>query len=107
LKTKTFLEHPGLGEEPFAVYYNDIRPEKAFDPKPGIPISREPEVQGQLDMQEVFKKFSCVIGNIWLARRKRCAAYISSEEYGCPGGVFYCSMMKPNLNWAKSRQPES
>jgi uncharacterized protein (DUF169 family) len=57
------------------------------------------EEKGQVDMQEVMKTFSCVIGNIWLARKKKCAAYISSEAYGCPGGVFYCSMMKPNLKF--------
>ena len=52
-----------------------------------------------MDMQAVSKDFSCVIGNIWLARKRKCAAFISSEEYGCPGGVFYCSMMKPNLRF--------
>jgi len=97
--TKIFLEHLGLAEEPFGVYYDDTLPEKAFGPKPGIPISRELEDQGQLDMQEVFKTFSCIIGNIWLARKKHGAAYISSEEYGCPGGIFYSSMMKPNLRF--------
>lgn len=98
-KTQVFLEHLGLNEEPFGVYYDDTIPEKAFGPKPGPPISRELEEQGQIDMQAVFSTFSCVIGNIWLARKKRCAAYISSEAYGCPGGVFYCSMMKPNLRF--------
>jgi uncharacterized protein (DUF169 family) len=98
-ETRTFLEHLGLDEEPFGVYYADTIPEKAFGPKPGVPISRELEDQGQVDMQEVFKTFSCVIGNIWLARKKHCAAYISSEQYGCPGGVFYCSMMKPNVRF--------
>lgn len=97
--TKTLLEHLGLREEPFGVYYDDTLPEKAFGPKPGVPASRELEDAGQVDMQEVFKKFSCVIGNIWLARKKHCAAFISPEEYGCPGGAFYCSMMKPNLRF--------
>ena len=97
--TKIFLEHLGLDEEPFGVYYDDTKPEKSFGPKPGVPISRELEDQGQVDMQAVFKDFSCVMGNIWLARKKHCAAYISSEEYGCPGGVFYCSMMKPYLRF--------
>ncbi len=97
--TKTFLEHLGLDEEPFGVYYDDALPEKAFGPKTGIPISRELEEQGKIDMQAMFKKFSCVMGNIWLARKKRRAAYISTEEYGCPGGVFYCSMMKPYLRF--------
>ena len=98
-ETQVFLEHLGLNEEPFGVYYHDIKPEKAFGPKPGVPISRELEDQGKVDMQAVFKTFSCVIGNIWLARKKQCAAYISSEEYGCLGGVFYCAMMKPNLRF--------
>ena len=98
-ETKTFLGHLGLDEEPFGVYYDDTVPEKAFGPKPGVPISREMEDQGKVNMQEVFKTFSCVMGNIWLARKKHCAAYISSEAYGCPGGVFYCSMMKPNLRF--------
>ena len=98
-ETKVFLEHLGLDEEPFGVHYADTLPEKAYGPKPGVPISREMEDRQEVDMQEVFKTFSCVIGNIWLARKKQCAAYISSEEYGCPGGVYYCSMMKPNLRF--------
>ena len=98
-ETKVFLNHLGLNEEPFGVHYADTKPEKSFGPKPGVPISRELEDEGKIDMQAVFKDFSCVIGNIWLARKKQCSAHISSEEYGCPGGVFYCSMMKPNLRF--------
>ncbi len=97
--TKLLLEHLGLNEEPFGVYYDNTLPEKAVGPKPGVPISRELEDEGKVDMQEVFKSFSCVMGNIWLARKKHCAAYISPEEYGCPGGAYYCSMMKPNLRF--------
>jgi len=97
--TKLFLKHLGLAEEPFGVYYDNTVPENAFGPKPGPPISRELEDEGKLNMQEVFEHFSCVMGNIWLARKKLRAAYISTEEYGCPGGVFYCSMMKPNLRF--------
>jgi uncharacterized protein (DUF169 family) len=97
--TQKLLDHLGLSEEPFGVYYDDTKPEKAFGPKPGPPISRELEDQGKVNMQDVFKHFSCVMGNIWLARKKHRAAYISSEEYGCLGGVFYCSMMKPNLKF--------
>ena len=98
-ETQTFLEHLGLNEEPFGVYYDDVKPEKAFGPKTGVPISREMEEKGQVNMQDVMKTFSCVIGNIWLARKKKCAAFVSTEEYGCLGGVFYCSMMKPNLRF--------
>lgn len=98
-ETEVFLEHLGLDEEPFGVYYDDVKPENAYGPKKGVSLSRELEEKGQVDMQEVMKNFSCVIGNIWLARKKKCAAFISAEEYGCPGGVYYCSMMKPNIRF--------
>jgi len=97
--TKKLLGHLGLNEEPIGVYYADTKPENAFGPKPGPAITRELEEQGKINMQEVFQNFSCVIGNIWLARKKQGVAYISTEEYGCPGGSFYCSMMKPNLRF--------
>lgn len=100
--TGKLLEHLGLSEEPFGVYFDDKLPEKVFGPKKGPTISRELEEQGKLDMQEVMKYFSCVIGNIWLARKKKAAAYISSEEYGCPGGVYYTSMVKPNIRFIES-----
>lgn len=100
--TQQFLEHLGLDEEPVGVYYSDSKPENAFGPKTGPAISRELEEQGQIDMQGVFQNFSCVMGNIWLARRKKGVAYISAEDYGCLGGVFYCSMIKPNLRFIEN-----
>jgi len=98
-ETQRFLEHLGLGEEPFGVYYADTLPDNAIGPKTGVPISRELEDQGQLDMQEVFKTFSCVMAHIRLARKKKSAAFMSREEYGCIGGAYYCSMMKPHLRF--------
>ncbi|MFW5490660.1 MAG: DUF169 domain-containing protein [Desulfovibrio sp.] len=100
--TATFLDYLGLQEEPFGVYYSDTLPEKAYGPKTGVPISRELEDAGKLDMREVMKSFSCVVGNIWLARKKKGAAFVSAEEYGCLGGVYYTSMMKPNLRFIEN-----
>nr|WP_320114699.1 DUF169 domain-containing protein [uncultured Desulfuromonas sp.] len=97
--TQTFLDHLGLTEEPFGVYYADVKPENSSGPKPGPPLSRELEEQGKVDMQEVFKCFSCILGNIWKARKKHTAAYISAEEYGCPGGIFYSAVEKPNVRF--------
>ncbi len=97
--TKLLLNYLGLDEEPLGVYYDNKKPEPGYGPKPGPPLSRELEAEGKVDFQEVFKCFSCVIGNIWLARKKHCAAYISAKEYGCPGGVFYSAMMEPNLRF--------
>lgn len=98
-ETQRLLEHLGLTEEPFGIYYADTKPENAFGPKPGAPISRELEDNRQLDMQEVFKTFSCVMCNIRVARKRKSAAFISTEEYGCIGGAYYCSMMKPHLRF--------
>ncbi len=97
--TATFMDHLGLAEEPFGVHYSDEKPEKAFGPKPGTPISRELEDRGELDMREVMKTFTCVMGSVWLARKRNGAAFISSEEYGCPGGIYYCSMLKPHVRF--------
>lgn len=97
--SEKFLDLLGHKEEPFGVYYTDEKPEKSYGPKTGVPISRELEDNGQIDMREVMKTFSCVMGNIWLARKKKAAAFISTEEYGCVGGAYYCSMMKPHLRF--------
>jgi uncharacterized protein (DUF169 family) len=97
--TATFMEHLGLNEEPLGVYYSDDKPENAFGPKTGVPISRELEESGKLDMREVMKSFTCVMGSIWLARKKHGAAFISQTEYGCPGGVYYCAMLQPHLRF--------
>ncbi len=97
--TAAFMEHLGLNEEPFGVHYSDIKPENASGPKVGPPISRELEDRGELDIQEVLKGFTCVMGSVWLARKRRGAAFISAEEYGCPGGVYYCSLIKPHLRF--------
>jgi uncharacterized protein (DUF169 family) len=100
--TATFLEYLGLKEEPFGIYYADEKPENGYGPKKGVPISRELEDRHELDMQEVMKCFSCIMGNIWLARKKGGAAFISQEEYGCPGGVYYSSMLKPHLRFIEN-----
>jgi len=97
--TNAFLEYLGLGEEPMGVHYSDTLPEKVFGPKKGVPISRELEEAGELNMQEVMGCFSCIMGNLWLARKKRAAAYVSKENYGCIGGAFYSSMIKPHLRF--------
>lgn len=95
--SNAFVKHLGMQEEPFGVFFADAKPEKAIGPKVGAPISRELEAQGKVNMQEVFASFSCVMRNVWLARKQHCAAFLSAQEYGCIGGVYYCSMMRPNL----------
>ena len=98
-KTQRLLELLGHDEGPFGVHYSDIKPEDGFGPKPGEVFSREREKAGQIDWRKAFGNFSCIVGNLWLARRKRKAAWISRIEGGCPGGVFYSGVESPYLEF--------
>ena len=88
----------GLYEEPYGIYYTDNEPESGVSPKPGQPISRELERQGKINFQKCFEDFSCVMGKLWLARKKKTAAYFDATRYGCFGGAFYLGFCKPALD---------
>ena len=90
-----FLEVLGLDEEPMGIFYTDEKPAKGFSPKPMDLPTREKETDNDIDWQTVFGQFSCVIGNIWRARKKKTAAYFDAERFGCPGGAFWLGFMKP------------
>jgi len=90
-----FLEVLGLDEEPMGIFYTDEKPADGFSPKPMDLPTREKEMKNEIDWQAVFTQFSCVIGNIWRARKKKTAAYFSAEQFGCPGGAFWLGFLKP------------
>ncbi len=90
-----FLEVLGLDEEPIGIFYTDEKPDDGFSPKPMDLPTREREMKNEIDWQAVFTKFSCVIGNIWRARKKKTTAYFSAEQFGCPGGAFWLGFLKP------------
>jgi uncharacterized protein (DUF169 family) len=94
-KLPQFLDHMGLSEDPMGVFYTDQKPADGFSPKPNDLPTREKEMNNEIDWQKVFGRFSCVIGNIWRARKKKTAAYFSAEQFGCPGGAFWLGFMKP------------
>ncbi len=94
-KLARFLEVLGLDEPPMGIVYSGHRPESGFAPKPSPLPTAEKEEKGEIDWQQVFNRFSCVIGNIWLARKKGTAAYFSAENFGCPGAAFWGGFMKP------------
>ncbi len=96
-RTGRLLELLGHEEEPFGVHYADVKPEGGFGPKPGEIYSRERELAGEINWEKAFSEFSCLAGNLWLARKKRKAAWISHEECGCMGGGFYCGLYRPYL----------
>ncbi len=90
-----FLDILGLSEEPMGIYYTDEMPNGGFSPKALDLPTREKELGNEIDWQTIFSNFSCVIGNIWRARRKKSAAVFDKERFGCPGGAFFLGFMKP------------
>ncbi|MDR1660324.1 MAG: DUF169 domain-containing protein [Desulfovibrio sp.] len=96
-QTRRLLELLGHDEMPFGVFYSDEKPD-GYGPEPGEIFSREREAAGNIDWQRAFGNFSCILGNIWLARKKKKAAWISHEECGCMGGGFYSGVYGPYLD---------
>ena len=94
-KLDGFLDHLGLEEPPMGILYTDVQPDKGFSPKPGPLPTREKEEKNEIDWQAVFGRFSCIIGNIWLARKKQSTAYMSADKFGCPGAAFWGGFLKP------------
>jgi uncharacterized protein (DUF169 family) len=94
-----FLETLGLDEEPMGIFYTDEKPADGFSPKPMDLPTREKEMKNAIDWQAVFGQFSCVIGNIWRARKKKTAAYFDSQHFGCPGGAFFLGFIKPQTEF--------
>jgi uncharacterized protein (DUF169 family) len=96
---RAFLDVLGHDGEPFGMFYTDREPEEGFCPKPGPAVSMELERTGGVDWQAVWGSFSCVMGNIWLARKKNRAAYFDAGRYGCLGGSFYLGFHQPQLDF--------
>lgn len=94
-----FLDILGLDEEPMGMFYTDEQPGEGFCPKSGILPSAKQEAMGRVDFASLFGNFSCVVGNIWLARKKQTAAYFDREHVGCLGGAFYLGFLKPQLEF--------
>lgn len=96
-QTDRLLDLLGHDEAPFGVCYSDTKPD-GFGPRPGEIFTREREKAGEINWDNAFgNNFSCLMGNVWLARKKRKAAWISHEECGCMGGGFYSGMYAPYL----------
>ena len=93
-----FLEVLGDAEEPMAMFYTDEEPPEGTAPKPGRLPTAEEEARGEVDFGSLWADFSCVIGQIWIARHKRTAAYFARDRFGCLGGAFYLGFNKPQLD---------
>lgn len=92
---KEFLDLLGLMEEPVGIFYTNIKPAEGFSPKSMDLPTREKEINNKIDWQATFGQFSCVMGHIWRARKKKTTAYFTARQFGCPGGAFFLGFMKP------------
>ena len=90
-----FLEVLRLEEDPMGIFYTDDQPAEGFSPKPMDMPTREKEEKNEIDWQNVFGNFSCAMGHIWRARKKKTAAYFSATQFGCPGSAFWLGFNKP------------
>lgn len=90
-----FLDILGLEEEPMGMFFSDLKPETGYSPKEIDLPTREKEKENAIDWQSVFSSFSCAIGHIWRARKKKGAAYFSLNQFGCPGCAFWIGFTKP------------
>lgn len=90
-----FLELLGLDEEPMGIVYTDEEPADGLTPKPADTPTREREMRNEIDWGKIFGQFSCIMGHIWRARKKRKVAYFDALHFGCPGGAFFLGYLKP------------
>ncbi|MBW2482695.1 MAG: DUF169 domain-containing protein [Deltaproteobacteria bacterium] len=90
-----FLERLGLDEEPMGVFYSNDKPVEGFSPRPIDLPTRDKEIKNEIDWQAVFSRFSCAMGHVWRARKKKTAAYFSAQQFGCPGCAFWMGFNKP------------
>jgi uncharacterized protein (DUF169 family) len=94
-KCSLLLQTLGLAEPPMGIFYSDEKPADGFFPKAMDLPTRKKEQKNEIDWQDVFCRFSCVMGNIWRARKKGKPAFFDKNHFGCPGGAFWFGFLKP------------
>lgn len=92
-----FLDALGYDEEPMGMCYTDLEPEKGIAPKPHQLPSAADEAAGRIDWTSIHKGWSCVLGTLRLARKRRTAAYFEKGRFGCLGAAFFLGFNKPQL----------
>ncbi len=95
---KEFIDILGLMEEPVGIFHTEIKPAEGSSPKSMDLPTREKEINNEIDWQATFGQFSCVMGHIKRARKKKTAAYFTAEQFGCAGGAFFLGFMKPQTD---------
>jgi len=99
LNQEAFFKALGISEEPFGVYYTDQEPQNGLTPKPRFLPTSDEEREGKINWKAMFEDFSCVLGLLWRARRKKSPAYFSRKNFGCFGGAFYLGFLPRPFNF--------
>ena len=92
-----FLDRLGMTEEPMGMFFTSQKPEGGFSPDACEMPTREKEMKNEVDWQNLFGIFSCAIGKIRLARKKKTAAWFCADHFGCPGAAFWMGFNKPQI----------
>lgn len=96
-ETKRLLKTLKYAPSPFGIHYTDHLPKGAIGPDIGEEVSLELEKANKINWERLDRKFVCFIRSIWVARKKKTAAFMSKEKYGCVGGMFFTGFLKPGL----------
>jgi uncharacterized protein (DUF169 family) len=96
-EVRGLLEVLGLREEPMGVHYTELEPQGGISPQPCTLPTAEMEARGEVDWEETYTNFSCIIGNLWRARKKGVPAHFDQTRFGCLGGAFFLGYLKPQL----------
>jgi len=90
-----FLRILGMDEEPMGIYFSENNPPGSLSPGILDLPTREKEMQNAIDWRCIFGEFSCIMGTLWRARKKRVPACFSASRFGCSGGAFWMGFLKP------------
>jgi uncharacterized protein (DUF169 family) len=96
-EVRGLLEILGFQEEPLGVFYTELEPREGFSPQAYRLPTAQMEARGEVDWDETFANFSCIIGHLWRARKKGVAAYFDQARFGCLGAAFFLGYLKPQL----------
>ena len=98
IKVREFLGALGMTEEPMGMLYTNDSPTECVAPKHGTMPTAEDEAAQRVDWAAINTNWTCVIGVLWRARKKKTAAVFDREHFGCLGGAFYLGFLKPQLD---------
>jgi uncharacterized protein (DUF169 family) len=97
-KVREFLGALGMTEEPMGMVYTNDSPTECVAPKHGTMPTIEDEATQRVDWAAINASWTCVIGVLWRARKKKTVAVFDREHFGCLGGAFYLGFLKPQLD---------